>query len=278
MKRGSVIVFLLCIIMGCHSSDENTAQGYVEGLLTYISSAANGYLDTIEVVRGNSVKTNQLLFTLNPEPESHAYQSSLADLKEAEANREVIIAKLTYAKATLARDKILYTKNDLQKASLDQAQSEVDSLIAQQAQAEADINQKKASVASSNWTLTQKKMMAGKNGIVFDVYYRIGEYVSAYQPVLSILAPEDIKIIFYIMQPKLSQIKLGDPVKVACTGCEWVNAKITFISPEAEYTPPLIFSNDTNTKLVYRIEAALTTKTSSLHPGQPVTVRYGRNR
>ena len=95
------------------------------------------------------------------------------------------------------------------------------------------------------------------------------------QPVLSILAPRDIKAIFFVPEMTLSQITLGDSVHVECDSCRQTYvAKVSFISPSAEYTPPVIYSNETRYKLVYRIEAEFDQKDAvQLHPGQPIYVK-----
>lgn len=280
MRQGVLAYFLLMssVFSGCSSNESSTANGYVEGLLTYVASSSSGYLETLAVARGSQVTEGSLLFTLNPQPENHAYQAALDDLEQAKANKEDIIAKLQFAEQTLKRDKVLYNKRVLQKSALDQAQADRDSLFAQNQEADATISEKTAQLATNAWTLSQKRMRSTKKAVVFDVYYRLGEYVSSDQAVLSLLAPEDIKIIFYVTEPVVAKLQVGDTIQAACDGCQWVNSKISFISPVAEYTPPLIFSNDTNSTLVYRIEAVFDhRKATDLHPGQPVTVKYAFN-
>lgn len=274
-----MVLFISVLLSGCGSGDIKTAQGYVEGLLTYVSSSTSGFLDTVLVVRGSAVSAGTPLFVLNPQPENHAYQAAVDALAQAKANREDIVAKLQFAAVTLKRNEILYQKRVLEKSAFDRARSDFDSFMAQKIEAEAAIQEKSAQLASSAWTLSQKNIHSMKQGIVYDVYYRTGEYIDVNQPVLSILSPTDIKIIFYVAQPMLSVLRLGGRIQAACDGCDWVTGQVTFISNQAEYTPPLIFSNDTNSKLVYRIEAQFDkNKHITLHPGQPVTVKYGFNK
>ena len=46
------------------------------------------------------------------------------------------------------------------------------------------------------------------------------------------------------------------------------------ISPRAEYTPPVIYSQESRDKLVFMVEAVFDDKTAAnLHPGQPVDVK-----
>ena len=109
---------------------------------------------------------------------------------------------------------------------------------------------------------------------MIDTFYLPGELVPAGRPVLSLLSPEQIKIIFFIPQSYLSQLKLAQLVTVTCDNCvSPIKAKIDFIAPQAEYTPPVIYSDALRSKLVYRIEAAPNLNEAiKLHPGQPVNV------
>jgi HlyD family secretion protein len=65
-------------------------------------------------------------------------------------------------------------------------------------------------------------------------------------------------------------------VSIACDGCgERIAAPITFIAPQAEFTPPVIYSKDNRAKLVFMVEARPAPKDAvRLHPGQPVDVTW----
>ena len=114
------------------------------------------------------------------------------------------------------------------------------------------------------------------DAIVFDTYYRLGEYTEANKAIISLLAPTDIKAIFYVPESILGTLQINDAVSVNCDGCiNPYTGHISFISPAAEYTPPIIYSNETNPKLIYRIEAAFSPQDAvHLHPGQPISVSY----
>ena len=49
-------------------------------------------------------------------------------------------------------------------------------------------------------------------------------------------------------------------------------AQVTFISPQAEYTPPVIYSRENRSKLVFLVEARPDEPNPALHPGLPVEV------
>ena len=109
------------------------------------------------------------------------------------------------------------------------------------------------------------------------IYYRPGEVVPAGRPVVSILPPGNIKIRFFVPETVLPKVALGADVTVRCDGCKAdVPAKVTFISRSAEFTPPVIYSQEERSKLVYLIEARTGTP-GELRVGQPVDVRFAES-
>jgi HlyD family secretion protein len=270
------ILFIAILLTSCSRQPDRVAQGYIEGRYTYMATNVSGRLIALFVDRGNSVKSREELFKLELQPESDIYKAATENLEKALAERDAITANLTYAKLTYDRYKVLVVKNAIQQSALDNARATFDSTTAQLNQADANIASLKATLAQTKWTMDQKSIFSPFDAIVFDTYFRIGEYVPADQAILSLLVPSDIKAIFYIYGRALGSIALNDKVFVRCDGCEKeYTGRISFISPSAEYTPPVIYSNETNVKLVFRIEASFDTKDAyHLHPGQPVRVRY----
>lgn len=270
------VIFLTVSLLSCSRQPSQEAQGYIEGRYTYMATPVSGVLKQWLVERGTKVKQGQLLFTLEEQPESDLYHAAEQNLKQAISARDAIAANLTYAKLTYERYKILVPKNAIQQSMLDSAKSTYTATAAQLAQANANIASSTAALEQAHWTKNQKMVYAPVDAIVFDTYYRLGEYTLANQAVLSLLAPADIKTIFYVNEADLGNIQLGDKVSVRCDSCaKLYSGRVSFISPSAEYTPPVIFSNETSEKLIYRIEAEFVPDDAwHLHPGQPVTVTY----
>jgi len=69
-------------------------------------------------------------------------------------------------------------------------------------------------------------------------------------------------------------VRRGSKV-VVCDNCPAdLAATISFISPQAEYTPPVIYSESIRAKLVYLVEARpLPEQAAMINPGQPIAVR-----
>jgi HlyD family secretion protein len=305
----------LLLISGCHHYKNKVVQGYIEGRYTYLASAIGGTLEKLPVSRGDQIKIHNLIFVLDQQPESDQLQQAQKNLAQAQqtlmdlekgqrqtvleqikAQRAQAIAVMTLDRKTLIRYKKLYLKGAIDKQSVDTAQANFDrdmkkikELNANLAEAKlgARTNQikaqqevvaaAKADVQQAQWALHQKTMYAPISALVFDTYYRVGEYVPAGQSIVSLLAPQNIKLIFFIPEPLLSTISLGQTVQFGCDSCkEKTAATISFISSEAEYTPPVIYSKDSRDKLVYRVEAKIAPDLAiHFHTGQPVDVYLG---
>lgn len=252
------IVAYLCI--SCSQDSKQTFQGYIEGQYTYISSGVAGTLFSLEVSRGQSVTKNQLLFHLDPQPDKAIMEAAKATVGELQA-------QVAFAKIQWIRQQKLYAKEATDKASLDLAETTYISNVKQ-------LQNAQSTLIKEQWAFQQKTIYAPISGYVNDTFFRLGEKVPANQPVLAILAPENIKVLFYVPEKQLSTIHLGQRITFTCDGCrQATQAKITYISSEAEYTPPIIYSQDTRYKLVYLVRADLPAATASqFHPGQPVDI------
>ena len=69
----------------------------------------------------------------------------------------------------------------------------------------------------------------------------------------------------------ITLISLGETVGVGCDGCPAnLTARISFIARTAEFTPPVIYSLEERSKLVYRIRIAVDNSDGVLKQGMPV--------
>jgi len=140
--------------------------------------------------------------------------------------------------------------------------------------AEAQAAAAKQSLAQADWRLRQKSVASNVAGVVVDTLFVRGEWVPAGAPVVSLLPPANVKARFFVPESKLGAMKVGQGVKLACDACGApIDAKVTFIAPQAEFTPPVIYSKDNRAKLVFLVEARPAEGDAArLHPGQPVDV------
>jgi HlyD family secretion protein len=125
---------------------------------------------------------------------------------------------------------------------------------------------------SAKTRLARRKVASPATGTIQQIYFRPGEMVPAGRPVVALLPPGNIKIRFFVPEAALPTIALGDTVTVHCDGCAPdLTAKVSFIARSVEYTPPVIYSLDERSKLVFMIEAR-PQRPDNLRVGQPVNV------
>jgi HlyD family secretion protein len=308
---GSAVAVALAAT-GCSHHAENTYQGYIEGKFVYVASPESGRLDHLAVARGETVAVGRPLFAFDREPEASAVrnaqrllessQSRLADLEAGKRPQEIDVtrAQLTQALAQkkqadeiLASDKKQYEAGGIAQTELITAQEAADASAARVRELEADlavdalpareqqikaqqnqVSADRAALAEAEWRLDQKSIGAPRQGLVFDTLYREGEWVAAGNPVVELLPPENMEVRFFVPETIVGKLKVGTNVDVHCDGCAaQVPAAITFISPQCEYTPPVIYSNENRSKLVFMVIAKPPDeKAMLLHPGQPVEV------
>ena len=249
-RRIAAVAALALMLAACSQSEQRSFQGWVEADLIFVSPDEYGRVETLSVREGDAVEKGAPLFTVDP------------DLQQA----DVEMAKAALVNARQASERaqtLLKTAAGTQKAVDD---------------AEATLRTAEARLASVQTRLVRRKAFSPVAGTVQQIYYRPGELVPAGRPVLALLPPGNIKIRFYVPEPALPKIKLGEPVTVHCDGCKAdVPARVTFISRSTEFTPPVIYSLEERAKLVYLIEARTDTP-SDLRVGQPVDVRFAEDK
>ena len=309
---GAIAAAAFVFMAGCAKKSTNTYQGYIEGKFVYVASPQSGRLDQVDVARGDTVAAGHPLFALDDEPEAsemrtaeqvlRSSESRLNDLETGKRPAEVdvtraeleqAVAEKKQADEILASDEAQFKAGGIAQTELINAQGAaetsaakvkefeadlaVDALPAREQQIKAQTNQvaaDRASLADAEWHLKQKQIASPRNGLVFDTLYRQGEWVTAGNPVVQILPPENMEIRFFVPETVVGGLRVGESVHVACDGCASdVAAKISFVSPQSEYTPPVIYSNENRSKLVYMVIANPSAQAAAtLHPGQPVEV------
>ncbi len=306
---------VMCNLMGCAPHDSNQVQGYVEGEYVYVASPLSGTLESLCVQRGMNVKEGDPLFALDSTAEKARREeadrrvlqakASLEDAKKGKRPSEIESLKaqvkqaqaaLALSEKDLARQRHLFTGGAAPAQALDRALSTNDQNRNRVSQLEADImtaqlgsrsdqisaadaalKAQEAVLAKAQWDLSQKSQSAPQGGLVFDTLYRTGEWVPAGRPVVALLPPQNIKIRAFVPEPRIGTIQPGDNIRVLVDGVgEPLTGKVSFISPKAEYTPPVIYSREARSKLVVMIEAVFDPEIAkNLHPGQPVDVQFG---
>jgi len=313
MPRAALALLIAALAVGGCSGDKPSGyQGWVEGEYVHVASPIGGRLERLFVQRGQSIEAKAALFKLESEDEAaakrqadeqlKASQAQLADLRVGKRipELEVVRAQLVQAQAAeaqaaqqLQRDEAQLDAGGIARAQRDDSranleiksarvrelagQLQVSRLPAREEQIRAQDAQVAAARATSSqsaWRLGQKQVAAAQAALVVDTLYREGEWVPAGSPVVRLLPPNNVKLRFFVPEAVAGAIQPGRQVVVRCDGCPAdVTATVSYVANEPEYTPPVIYSNETRAKLVFLVEARPAVDGAArLRPGQPVAV------
>ena len=309
---------LVAFLAACGDQRPPSFQGYIEGEYIYLAAPQAGYLESLDSRRGSRAEEGQAVFAIAPEPDSlalaeaearsSAARDRLNNLSEARRQPEIAAleaelraaeAALQLSETQLRQQQALARQHFVSQARLDEARATRDGNAARRdaarqqlanfrisvgrrfevRSAEADLQAAAAVAAQKRWLVDSKTVAAPATGEVTDTYYQAGEWVPAGAAVASLLPDGRRRLRFYVPQALIAGLKPGQQVEARCDGCsEVIRATIDFIAPQAEYTPPVIYSRGSREKLVFRVEAApAAAQAASLRPGVPVDVWIAGN-
>jgi HlyD family secretion protein len=283
----------------------------LEGEFIYVGAPLAGQLDKLEVQKGARVEADAALFALERRAELAAQQQAVAQLGAAQARLAdlqkgsrpselaALEAQVEQARAsaelagidferieTLRRTNVVAeSEYDRTRLAHERANRVLDQLEAQLATAqlggrpdaltaaEAEVASARAAKERADWNVEQKSQRAPRAALVYDTLFRAGEFVPAGSPVVSLLAPELLKVRFFVPEADFARLKAGDPVQVTISERPTLTATISYLSPQPEYTPPVLYNRENRSKLVFMVEATFQNSDArDLHPGQPVDV------
>jgi HlyD family secretion protein len=237
-------------LAGSNNGKEPTFQGWMEAELIFVGPDDAGRIEILAVKEGDQVEQRAPLFTLDADLQ-------LADVAMQEA--AVKNAQIAYDRAQA----LLKTQSGTQRALDD---------------AEAALRTSQARLNSAQTRLARRKVLSPVTGSVQQIYYRAGELVPAGKPIVALLPPANLKVRFFVNEAMLPKLTIGEPVTISCDGCDsGLTAKISFIARTSEFTPPVIYSMEERSKLVFLIEAR-PEGPERLRVGQPVSVALGQGK
>lgn len=298
------------LVFGGAGEEIRTLSGYVEGEPLYPASPVAGRLVELGVQRGDDVEAGEKLFAVDPAQtkaaldqaaaEAGAARALAADARRGQRPAElgVIEAQLRAARAvlneadtTLKRIQPLTEAGAASRAQLDSALASRATALANvqafekqleaarlgarsdQAQAAQDrVHQAEAALGAAEARLSDLSPAAPTSGRIEDVFFQPGEWVPANQPILALIPDDRVRLRFFAPQNGIAAYAVGSEVSFTCDGCaDDLKAKITYVSPRPEFTPPVIYSREARDRMVFLVEA-LPVSSQGLTPGQPIDV------
>jgi len=305
-------LLVLVLFGGCQRQAPAGWQGYLEGEFVQVAAPLGGRLDHLAVQRGTRVESGARLFTLEQASEQAAQREAADRLRSAQARVEdlkkgvrpseiaSLEARIEQARAAteLSRRELdrltpllksgAIPASDFDRGRLTHERNlrTNDELVAQLvtarlggradavAAAEAEVAAAAAATERMKWSVAEKSQFAPRAALVVETLFREGEFVPAGTPVVSLLPPENLKVRFFVPEAEFAGLKPGARIRVSITGRPApLEARVNYLSPRPEYTPPILYNRENRSKLVFMVEAALDPAVArDLNPGQPVDV------
>jgi HlyD family secretion protein len=285
--------------------------GYVEGESTLVAPPISGRLVARLVERGGRVDKGDRLYIIDTTQAEAEVARATAILAEFQARHDNMMtgkrtdemdviraqhsevdASLALAEADLKREADLVKRGVASRQAYDQAVAQVVELRARAASlaarervgglaardgeiaaAAAMIEQSQANLARARNRLFDLMPVALEEALVENTFFNVGEWVSAGSPVVSLLPEHNVKLRFFVHEEDVARARPGRQVRFSCDGCPaGLTAAISYVAPRAEYTPPIIYSQNARAKLVFMVEARPDPTQSPLPAGLPVNV------
>jgi HlyD family secretion protein len=300
------------LLGACTQVPSDSFSGVVEVEAVQVAAPLAGRLVELPVRRGMQVAAGAPLFVLEHAAESDAVREARAGVERAaatlrdlgkgqrrdelaalEAAADAQAAALARSESDLKRQRELAAQGFVSGADLTAltAQRNADAARLEQSRAQlrsarqggredvqaaagAELDAARAALAQAEWRLAQKSVTAPAAASVEDTLYRVGEWVAAGSPVVSLIEPGAVKLRFFVPETRIAQVAPGQRVRATCDGCAApIEATVRFVAREAEFTPPVIYSRGSRERLVFLVEAwPAPADAAKLRPGLPVDV------
>ena len=289
------------------------ATGTIETVNVILSSKTNGEIKQLRIKDGDKVKLGDTIMIIDTEvlylqlkQQESGMDMSRAQLdllrngsrKEdillAESSLKQAQANYNQAKNDLERLQKLYQTQTITKKQFDDAVTHSDLLNDQLSsakenyskvkniarpeelkQAEAKLNQSLAAAELIKKSIHDSYIVSPLKGIVVKKYFEIGETVSPMSSLVKISDLTNVELYIYVSELELGKIKLGQKAEVSVDAFKdkKFEGKVTYISPEAEFTPKNIQTKDERTKLVFAVKIELPNPDLELKSGMPADAK-----
>lgn len=249
-----------------------SGNGRIEAEQVDIMAKSSGRLNEVLVKEGDTVSAGQILARIDTselQAERAKYladeAASLASAEEARATISQRQAELVLKQANRARVLAIASTGSISQQTRDEALSERDAaratlLAAQKSAASSmrSVEAAKAQVRQIDTQIAEATLVAPANGRVLYRLARPGEVVSAGGKVLTIVDLSDVYMEIYLAAKDASRVALGSQARIQIDGAETaIPAKVSFVSPEAQFTPKQVETQTEREKLVFRVKLRL---------------------
>jgi HlyD family secretion protein len=307
------ITLLIAGCSSSNNKNSIEATGTIESVNVVLSSKTSGEIKELRIQEGEKVKQGDTVMVIDTrtlqlqlkQQESGSEMSRAQlnllrngarkeDISMAESSLNQAQSNYDQAKNDLERLQKLYQTQTITKKQYDDAVTRFNLMNDQLSsakenyhkirnfarpeelkQAEAKLNQSLASADLIKKNINDSYIVSPLNGIVVKKYFEVGESVSPMSSLVKISDLTNVELYIYVTEIELGKIKLGQKAEVSVDAFKdkKFEGKVTYISPEAEFTPKNIQTKDERTKLVFAVKIELPNPDFELKSGMPADAK-----
>jgi HlyD family secretion protein len=182
---------------------------------------------------------------------------------------------------------VLYKLDDsLLKLSVEQAKSGVNaanenykhvkkdsgSTKAERAAAKAQYEQAKVAEKMARLQLGYASIASPIDGMLSNLAVRAGENATPGNTLAIISDIANLNVTIYVPENRIGEVTIGQQGTLSTDSTKRYTGQVTYVSPQAEFTPASIETKDQRVKLVYKVQLRVTDADSALKPGMPADV------
>ncbi len=295
-----LVAGIAVVLASCAGENGNLieASGTIEGTDITISAEVAGKVREVRVSEGMRVRKGDTLVVIDDtdytiqlrQAEANAaaaaahYRLALEgarkeDLTQAEAAFKSAEMDYRRMKELLAAQTITQKQYDDAYTRYIAAQQTYQKLVRGLRPAEIDAAKARRDQASAQTDQLRKKvsdcyLLAPSEATVTLKGVEPGELVMPGRSVMRLTYLDNVKLIIYVNEQRLGDIKLGQQADVSIDGSDRTFAgRVTFISPTAEFTPKNVQTKEERTKLVFAVKIEVPNRDGVLKPGLPADAR-----
>jgi HlyD family secretion protein len=284
-------MFIAIVFSACNSNKEKfDASGTFEADEVIVSSELNGKILALNAEEGTALSKDSIVGTIdavNISLQKEQVEANIQALKEKTSDvtpqvkllhDQLSVQQAQFGNLNHEKNRIenLLKQDAATGKQLDDINYQVDAMQKQMKVTQQQINVQKSNVATQNRSilsegkpltknialleeqLSKSRIVNPANGTVLTKYAEPGEITSAGKALYKIADLSVLTLRAYISGAQLSQIKLGQSVKVLVddgkSKYKELPGTITWVSDKAEFTPKTIQTKDERANLVYAIK------------------------
>jgi len=302
------IILMVCGCRG-NNLNLIESTGTIEATEVDIRSETSGKILALHFDEGDWVKKGDVLAEIDHEKRDIELAQAKARLAEAEAQLTLLIKGLRDKEVERAREAFLESKVLLKDSKREYMRIQklydegvVDLGSRDKTEAAYEAAQKRYEIAKKNYEIAlegsrKEEIQAGEavkeaaesqvklierqigdatvtipiNGVISERYVELGEFVSVGSLIATVIDLKHVWVMAYVSEKNLGNVKLGQQGKVMVDSFphkEFIG-KVTYISPEAEFTPKNIQTREERVKLVFGVKIELYNPNQELKLGMP---------